>query len=969
MSSEYYTRNSLMTSEKIPNIVGKLDPSSNLGYLPRNSIPWSKTLSDELLQFFENCNYPYRHIYDIPFKEPLRSEIRRFFISLDAYKESSNPVMSDKDLLYGATLRDYSETLKRIRRKSFQTSWTADNFVDPDWWKDIPDYRINDIGDIFNYSYLIFWEMEEPDDYLNGFIDVNIDDQYIQKYKDTLEDLLPEPGSFNKIDEIEVLTTISSSMSYDSKKKEKSPHYRLKPKRLFFSKKISAAKRSVIRVSPNNTRDSVILDPSDLNTISLMDKQIMEILSRMENHLHLKNKDLIQKRIRKLHKDYIFFIQRDLKKEGIMKPREILSATLEVLSIKYPDIEIFRNTDFYNSFSLLNGDQELYPQRGHGLGMANTITTLMQLTIHHLIVNELVDDIPELDTRELALNDDFTVGFNDEYHLDSYWDKEDEILEKLSIIRAPEKSFTTRYCFVIAENYITNQGLDPKESYQRRELLLPLTCYNITHAKEYFIAAQSYTNNDLHRLYLDEIRSYWGYEFYPDEFMYPYRVGGWINDFIGGVDMSLVIIDKLPLKDYVFRGFKASGCHPYIKKKGEMYHSPFYLLYGQPKIPDEFLGNFDLLTKHEISWKYGRILANSNKEFRRYWDDFRNQRMKVFKKPLSMTYEELIISIKHRYKSVQFYPSDSMISRYHKGNYIQVNISDPYIDPNPRVALLAKYNCMDHDFKDSFSIRFSNPDEFSKKRSSLLSKEADRSTKSAELNNLLIGSFDEIYYPEESFNPQEQYFNPIGIGRVTALLNWGYGYPEVREQFTDCLIEEKREIFGRFLSLEELLYISTVKVNRRVIKKILDHDINHDLTIIIPQIIPRITQDEPEVERVIEEDEEIIPDDPYIITMTDLMEPGIPKLWSYRNDVESYRFADESSRYHTAQLDNLIVILTFPGLYKPEDRVYELDKYERSSHMARVILSRSGLKTFSQRDFFDDQSDSEGIGFDLFDGG
>jgi hypothetical protein len=181
-----------------------------------------------------------------------------------------------------------------------------------------------------------------------------------------------------------------------------------------------------------------------------------------------------------------------------------------------------------------------------------------------MIVDELLDDIPSLDTKCLALNDDFTVGFNSEYHLESYWDKEDEILNNLSVLRAPEKSFTTRRHFVIAERYITPLGEFEKESYQRRELLLPLSCYNIVHAKEYFLAAQTYTDNKFHRLYMNEIRIYWGYEFYPDEFNYPSIVGGWINDYIGGVNMALVILDSLPFKSYVTRGFKASSYIPHV---------------------------------------------------------------------------------------------------------------------------------------------------------------------------------------------------------------------------------------------------------------------------------------------------------------------------------------------------------------------------------------------------------------------
>jgi hypothetical protein len=142
--------------------------SNQKGFLPRECINWSKELQNSLLQFFTNCSYPYRHIFHIPFPGALKSEIRRFFISLDAYIESPNPVIPEKDILYGSTYLDYAEFLKRVKRKSFETTWKAKNFEDPSWWKEVPRYIINDIGDIFNYSYLIFWKQEDPDDYLFG---------------------------------------------------------------------------------------------------------------------------------------------------------------------------------------------------------------------------------------------------------------------------------------------------------------------------------------------------------------------------------------------------------------------------------------------------------------------------------------------------------------------------------------------------------------------------------------------------------------------------------------------------------------------------------------------------------------------------------------------------------------------------------------------------------------------------------
>lgn len=970
MSNEYYVRNTNESYIKSDKIIGKLDQSDSNGSLPRSVIEWSEEISNELLQFFTKCNYPYRHIREIPFQEPLLGEIRRFFISLDAYIESSNPVVPEKDILYGSTMLDYAETLKRIKRKSFETTWKARNFSDPDWWEDIPAYIIKDIGDIFNYSYLIFWKQKDPDDYLHGFSDVNINKITLSKFKSAISDLLPERDSFQKIDQLEVLTTISSSVAYDSKQDKKSPHYLLKPKKLNFSKSFSKARRSIIHVSPNNVRDSVILDPSDLNTISLIDKQIMEILSKMKGHIHLKNKDRVSKRLRYLSDNFTLFIQRDIRKEGITKPRELLKAMLEVLYDSYPDIEIFQNTSFYDSFCYLDNDNKLLsPQRGHGLGMANTLTTLMQLAIHHMIVDELLDDIPELNTMCIVLNDDFTAGFDDDYHLESYWDKEDEILEGLSIIRAPEKSFVTQWYFVIAERYITPFGEHPKESYQRRELLLPLTCYNIVHAKEYFLAAQTYTDNKFHRLYLNEIRIHWGYEFYPEEFNYPSFVGGWLNDYIGGINMGLVTLDELPYKSYVARGFNASNYRPSVRNRGEMYKSPLFLLYGEPEIPEEFQEHFDILSTHEISWKYGRLLANSNKEFILYWDKYKKKRKELFKQNSFFTYEELLINIVNRYQTTQFYPNDSMTIRYHKGNYIQVSICDPYIDPNAKIACLSKYNDTAYNFKETFSIRFTNKDEFTKKRSDLLSKEAQRSTKSEDLNNLLIGSYDEIYYPTD-FKPEEQYFNPIGIGRATALLNWGKGYPEIREIFRTSLLNEKREIFGRFLSIEELNFVTRYNVSRNLIKTILDFDINQDLCSTIEYLCQCITDKDPPMRPDTPDSDEEPERDEFLIVMSDLLEEGIPKLWNYRHDSESYRFFDENIRWHVGQLTNLIVILTFPHLYTDAARQYELDRYASSSHISRAILSRSGLeKLMNPEDFFCGGLDSDDLGFGLFDEG
>jgi len=876
------------------------------GYLPREAIPPSEALTSRLITFFMKCDYPFRMIEPIPFEEPIRSEVRRFFLSLDAYIDSPNPVIPYKDILYGAASPGYSDYLKKVKRKAFQSTWHVDNFSIPEWWNDIPTYTIKDIGDIFNYGYLIFWEEPDPDDYLEGFKDVSISEKTLKHFKERLRDLLPDRKSFEKIDEFEVLKTISSSMSYDRKNDKSLPHYRQKCKRLYFSDSIGTCKRSVIRVSPSNTRDSVLLDPADLNTISLIDSQLIEILAHMSGHIHLRNKNEITKRLKSLSNNYEFFIQRDLKKEGITKPRQLLKAMLEVLHEEYPDIYIFGFTSFFDSFSLKVGDQIVIPRRGHGLGMANALTTLMQLTVHSMVEDRLLDDIPGLDTDVLCLNDDFTVGFNCEEHVDAYWDMEDEIMDELSLIRVPDKSFVSRYRFVLAERYFIYSDEYEKVSYQLRELLMPLACYNVVHAKMQFIAAQVFCDSKIVDLYKDEYSEYWGYELYPTEFDYPAKVGGWVNEKILGIDMTLVSLSNLELKSYVWKGFNAAKTQPYIKGYGPNFQAPIFTLLGSPKIPEEFSNFFDILPQSQIDWKYGRMLRSNSKEFCRYWDDYKSDRLKSFNKDNNITFDDLLCEIISHYNTDQFYPCDDMVKQYHPGNIFQVNINDIYIDPNPYLALVSKFNEIDYKFKESYSIRFSNPDTYTKKTADLFSKDIQRSIKTETISNLLIGHYHEILWPRDEFHPEEQYINPIGLGATIALIDWGRGYPEVYDRFKNTLIEEKREIYGRLFTLEECIKITEYSVTRSQLKIITEYA-NHtgeNLCDLIEYIAEKAYIPE-EFEEPIKY--EIYDDrDPYLIGIPDLFQEGLPKLYLWRNDRDSFRFEDQLTYEFIWRMNDLI---------------------------------------------------------------
>jgi len=149
----------------------------------------------------------------------IRSEFWRFLISLKAYSDSPNPVMQPENILWNCiTDKYYSETLKRIRIKSFMIHVRGNFIEEPDWYKDCAYFPIRDIGDIFYYKYAIFWEEDDKQDYKHGFI------KLLKPSEDTKENfirLLLEllPDEFEEVSKEEVfLSSRSSSMTQDGLK-------------------------------------------------------------------------------------------------------------------------------------------------------------------------------------------------------------------------------------------------------------------------------------------------------------------------------------------------------------------------------------------------------------------------------------------------------------------------------------------------------------------------------------------------------------------------------------------------------------------------------------------------------------------------------------------------------------------------------------------------------------------------------
>lgn len=780
-------------------------------WYPSSPVEWSENTKLRMLNFYSKCKYPFRHISDIPFEEPLRSNIRRFFLSLDAYVESPNPVIPIDFILRGSAYNDFAQTLKRIKRKSLMLTWNADMFEIPDWYESVPGYRIKDIGDIFNYAYLVHWK-EDSDDYKEGFLPLERL-KLVPEFKETLKEILPEPDKVREVDRNEILMTLSSSMSFDTD--DTVPQYLYKSKNLDFSKKRSLCKRCVICVSPENTRDTVICNIPDINRISYIDKQVLEILKQMKSHIHISDSVEVNKRLRKLCKKYSTFVHRDIKKEGITKPRELLRITLEVLKNTYPNLPAFEYVDFFDNYEVLLDDKIIKPIRGHGLGMANALTTLIQITISYLIKSRMISEGFSGDWEVLALNDDYVAAFQNDEDAAEYWDVEDEILSDLQIIRQNDKSFITHYCFVIAERYIYYESEYPKVSYQRRELYLPLACINVVQAKEYFISCQAYVDVEQIENVKQEIFEYWGFEFYPNEFNSPYLLGGWVLNKYYDVDMTLYVMDSIDIKSYHSRAFAAVRSRFKVRDRG-VFTPPSVLLYDTHNIPEEYYGVLNIISKSQADEKFGKSLSFSRSRYRDYWSKVYKKRSEVFKNSVPLTFDNLQKSLIEL--NVDFYPPRNLTLRYVPYDIHNGSVPDIYRDPNPITALVNYYNeNKSARFAETYSISFSGDEYVRRTRIGVFTTDPNKYKVPYELE--FEDGQDKCIIPKsDDEHCEEYYLFPFKIGCVAAQLDWGRGYPIPR--YRNPLIKKKKEVFNRLFPPKEYLLVSLLP--RNIVKLISD---------------------------------------------------------------------------------------------------------------------------------------------------
>jgi len=621
------------------------------------AIPFSKELASliqiEVMKAFETSS---PHLYLVPNKYHclFGNELKRFIVALYSYNISPNPLIPLNVLINGISDKDFAIKLKKTKMASLTRSFHMEA-VSYDGLDQYAILGMKDIGDIFNYRYWFRWEEPEPEDWKYALIDLpKIDPDIIEEFEDTLWAMLPPTIPIVQPDEILLSSSSSASRLPDGRSssvwKDKSD-----PKLNTFSSDPLVGYRTLVYKCPTEYRDCISLSVSQSNTIKLIERQCAELCRKLKYSAYGYPETQWEGVATRFRSKCEWFLNRDLTKEGWTKPRWILQSIGRVLKKKYPKIPAFDYFGIFDDFTLvLETGERVYTKRGHGLGMANALTTIMQCVVFQQILDiSNFDIIGTLDA--LFYNDDGTIGALREESIDSYSNAEDSLLESFGLLRKDTKTYKGKVSIFLEDYWPV--PINEKTSYWNYVKRIPFASTNIVSAKDsYYLICDTVYGEPDPNLFRDLITLF-GYEYSSEEVFLPWWAGGWWRPKYKFVDCSFYAIPEL---DQTFaRGFSVGPIKPkplsFYREKG-VYRSPISALYNTKNLCSYAYALYDIdQPMSKISAKYHRQL--DSKTVYNWWTNQYIQRQIKWRtpaKPYSLI--EYYTKVIDDYPSIDFVP-------------------------------------------------------------------------------------------------------------------------------------------------------------------------------------------------------------------------------------------------------------------------------------------------------------------------
>jgi len=410
----------------------------NNSEIPKSEIP-------EVLAILENCiesnTNPPDHKYS--------SQMCACLCRIRAWESIT------KKTFYGSELESIISNPKLYKNRNFYSkacSVGARPYDDSEFEEIETDFNHQN----FNPQWLpnFYQEVSDFEDY--SFIPVESDPDALDEFRDSVTSILSTIKSFKYITREEVLYSIDNTLTFDPLKNKK--EFKLSNDRVRNS--IGICKYESIPVGFCNKRDGFILNTEGSKWISWLDANVRSVLEEIPESAMHHDFEVSKSRVSSLTR-YLDFIMIDLKKEGLTKPRILLKIMLEELRKKF-DFEVF-NPEGYEDLQVIKDGKIVTPLRGHGLGMANGLTTLMHIAVWRIIRTRLKEIDETFRGEFVAYNDDSALGCTSSLSCYRIIDLFYSFYRRLGHIINLKKSLFSRKGFFFCETYFERSNPYPKE--------------------------------------------------------------------------------------------------------------------------------------------------------------------------------------------------------------------------------------------------------------------------------------------------------------------------------------------------------------------------------------------------------------------------------------------------------------------------------------------------------------------------
>lgn len=488
-------------------------------------------------------------------EEPERSHLHSFLVDLDFYdravyhknRDMSIDSIFERSIKHGPSFARWLDGLKAYLLHKMTNRVNFSDDLERTYGEQFPKCRAKCIGDIYRSNFLFKWTPPNPDIESITQSPPTAMNLYLNKFTDKLEIYLSqERMNFFKSDNDEYAGHRDNTKMCQEGPNWTTPLCKMAERR-------GCSRITFVPRELKESRAAAVEQSSSAARIRLIDSEVRRILSmdnrsKMESHQSTVQKELtdaIRGRTRyaggykrpTFDKSNVRWSYcRDFQKEGLTKNRQLLTIMLHCLHKRFPDAKAFDSPDFFNEWEYELNGRKIQALRGHGLGMANSLTTLMQI-----IIEEINKDLMELTPVYSGyVNDDAALVFYNKTEAETYASHDKMTCAGLGLTFKEKSTFLAPSHVVLCEVYAgPYHTINDKTTFSYMTLGILKKCINSAHARDMCL---SMNFNNVPQYLIEDTVGYWPPLLFSGESKHPRCAGGWFRHIRNGVDISFLNI-------------------------------------------------------------------------------------------------------------------------------------------------------------------------------------------------------------------------------------------------------------------------------------------------------------------------------------------------------------------------------------------------------------------------------------------